>query len=138
MGNCLDQYGDQVTREHARVFSMRVAGKHVADLEIGFHEDDPAMPVIEQLRGPKNKRAGAELWQAAYKWLGSQTFRPMKEGIRGGREIGKKIKMSIWKPYLDSLQIEDHRLHVEEYAFHAPKNPGGRLREILRRGIEAG
>lgn len=116
MGNCLDQYGDQVTREHARVFSIRKEGTHVANLEIGFHEDDQSMPMIEQLRGPKNRRAGPELWQAAYKWLGGQTYRPMKEGVLGGKEIARKIKVGVWKPYFDFLKPNPHLEYVQQYA----------------------
>jgi len=131
MGNCLDQYGDQVTYENARVFSMRLAGRHVADVEVGFHDDDPTMPMIEQIKGPKNKRASPEIWQAAYMWLGSQKFRPMKEGVQGGKEIGKKIKAAIWRPYLD--QISDPRLRnrVEIYAFGPHVERLERLREIF-------
>ena len=117
MGNCLDQYGDQVTRENVRVFSMRKSGKHMADVEIGFHEDDPAMPMIEQLRGPKNRRAAPKLWQAAYAWLGSQTFRPIVEGVQGGDEIGKEIISSVWMPYLMSLTDAEQKELVGEFAF---------------------
>lgn len=129
MCNCLDQYGDQVTRENVRVFSMRKEGKHLADVEIGFHEDDPAMPMIEQLRGPKNRRAAPKLWQAAYAWLGSQTFRPIVEGVQGGDEIGKKIISSVWKPYLMSLKDLEQRELVCAYAFGKPQKSAGDERD---------
>jgi len=131
MGNCLDQYGDQLTHENARVFSVRRGGKHVADVETGFHDDEPMMPMIEQIKGPKNKRAAPEVWQAAYLWLGSQDFRPMKEGVRGGKEISKKIKKAIWKPYLAHITSAPLRVRVEKYAFGPHEDRLERLREIF-------
>ncbi len=123
MGNCLDQYGDQVTRENIRVFSLRKSGKHLADVEIGYHEDDPAIPMIEQLRGPKNKRAAPKLWQAAYAWLGSQTIRPIVEGVQGGDRIGQEVIASVWRPYLNSLRDPEQREIVGNFAFSKPQDP---------------
>ncbi len=108
MDNCLDQYGEKVSEQSTRVFSMRKAGRSVADIEIAPHEDDPAMPAIEQLRGPGNKRVGAPVWQAAYLWLGQQppraagTCRPMP--VAEARAAAKRI----WGPYLDAMAGRPH------------------------------
>ena len=75
MDNCLDQFADRLEQGSSRVFSIRKNGRSVADLEIGAHDEEPSMPAVRQLRGPRNRRARPQLWQAAYAWLGAQDVR---------------------------------------------------------------
>lgn len=100
MGNCLDQYADQICFQRVRVFSIRQNGIPVANLEIGPHEDDRSMPNLEQLRGPENCRVNSLVWRAVYAWMGSQNFVPKSEGPSWTSDIRTEIKQHpIWNPY---------------------------------------
>ncbi len=72
MDNCLDRYTDRLEGRTARIFSIRAEGRSVADIEIAVHDREPGHPAIAQLRGPRNRRAPLDVWQAAYAWLGAQ------------------------------------------------------------------
>ena len=104
MTNCLDTYADHLRAGTNRVFSIRKNGKRVADIEIGQHEEEATMPTIVQLRGIRNRRAGPEVWQAAYAWLGGQALRPftprMARQALGSRVSARKL---VWGSYLDHL-----------------------------------
>ena len=104
MSNCLDTYADHLRSGTNRVFSIRKNGRRVADIEIGQHEEEATMPTIVQLRGIRNRRAGPDVWQAAYAWLGSQMLRPftprMARQALGSRLSARKL---VWGAYLDHL-----------------------------------
>jgi hypothetical protein len=102
MDNCLDQFAPKTIRQATRVFSIRRDGRPVADLEIGPHDDDVSMPVIEQLRGPANRRAGAEVWQAAYGWLAKQPPRPLMPTPVAVRRF-QQGRREIWLPLVRRL-----------------------------------
>lgn len=116
MGNCLDQYADQVCFQRVRVFSVRQNGIPVANLEIGPHEDDRSMPSLEQLRGPQNARVNSLVWRAAYAWMGSQNFAPRSEGPVWFSDVRRDIKdHPIWAPYYHFLiqnQVEANALSI--------------------------
>jgi hypothetical protein len=104
MDNCLDQFADRLEQGASRVFSVRKNGRSLADLEIGAHDEEPAMPTVRQLKGPRNRRARPELWQAAYAWLGAQALRPhppCPERASPARALAARL--AFWKPYLESL-----------------------------------
>src|SRR5262245_9274218 len=105
MDNCLDRYADRLEGRTARVFSIRRDSRSVANLEIAPHEREPGPPTIAQLRGPRNRRAPIEVWQAAYTWLGSQPLRlaePQLQ-VKVGRAARNKRRESLWRPFLDVL-----------------------------------
>lgn len=97
MDNCLDQFAPKMIRQATRVFSIRRDGRPIADIEIGPHEDDAGMPVIEQLRGPANRRVGAEVWQAAYGWLAKQPPRALTPTPVQARRF-QALRREIWRP----------------------------------------
>lgn len=97
MDNCLDQFAPKMIRQATRVFSIRRSDRPVADIEIGPHEDDAGMPVIEQLRGPANRRVGAEIWQAAYGWLAKQPPRALTPTPVPARRF-QQLRREIWRP----------------------------------------
>lgn len=104
MDNCLDQFADRLEQGPACVFSIRKNGRSLADLEIGPHDEEPAMPAVRQLRGPRNRRARSELWQAAYAWLGAQSLRPhppSQERTEPARALAARLR--FWQPYLDAI-----------------------------------
>ncbi len=105
MDNCLDQFAERLQQHRSHVFSVRRNGRCIANVEIGSHELEPAMPAVLQLRGPRNKRAAAEVWQATYAWLGMQPFRvrnnlPNPNAINQARETA----IRFWAPYLQALE----------------------------------
>lgn len=102
MDNCLDQIGEKIFHQSSRVFSVRRQGQPIANLEIVPHEHDPGMPVIEQLRGASNRRVGAEVWQAAYGWLASQTPRLLTATPVSTRRF-LQLRRDIWLPLVRSL-----------------------------------
>ena len=102
MDNCLDQFAPQVHQRRTRLFSVRKAGKPVADLEIAPHEEDPTMPMIEQLRGPGNRRAAPGVWQAVFTWLSMQPTRPLTIA-RASSSSARAAARRLWQPYLEHL-----------------------------------
>lgn len=118
MGNCLDQFADQVRAGMTRVFSIRKAGRSIADVEIGAHPDDPAVPFIVQLRGPKNRRAGPEVWQAALLWLSSQSFRPLPRPNETAERVRRQQLIRVlWRPLLETVKGTAHERRIQALAF---------------------
>ena len=105
MGNCLDQYADRFARNFSRIFAVRKNGRSVANVEIGLDDQDGRMPAILQLRGPRNRRTSAELWRAAYLWLGSQPLKPRTAiSTRLDPEKLEIAAQNIWAPYIKDLE----------------------------------
>jgi hypothetical protein len=113
MDNCLDQYAKRLESGAVRVFSVRKAGRIVADLEIAAHEHEFGMPAITQLRAARNRRAPLDVWQAAYAWLGGQSIRPAAADLvlLGGTDRHRRLA-DFWQPYLGAL-AESHRRRFE-------------------------
>ncbi len=111
MDNCLDRYGDRLIGRAARVFSIRRDGRSIANVEIAAHEQESGHPMISQLRGPHNRRAALEVWQATYAWLGAQPLRLADKSLRVKvSPVTKKRRLkAIWQPFLDALppQVQD-------------------------------
>lgn len=105
MSNCLDQYADHFSRDFSRVFSIRKNNRSVANIEIGLDGQDGRMPAILQLRGPRNRRTSAELWRAAYVWLGAQPLKPRT--LRSTRLDPTRLdeaEQRTWAQYLKWLK----------------------------------
>jgi hypothetical protein len=121
MENCLDQYARHLTLGRVRVFSVRKAGRSVANLELALRPDD-TMPGIVQLRGPRNRRVSTHVWQAVHAWLGSQPFRALaSEPADAAR--GEAALRVLWQPYLDallSIGVRGRTIMLSE-ACHAPR-----------------
>lgn len=119
MGNCLDQYAAPINNTHVRVFSIRKDGEAIANVELAPHDDDCLMPGIEQLRGPRNNRAAPEIWQAAYAWLGQQTFRVFPGPSHGARTEVAKAWDHLWGPLLSDLTDTGLRKRTRDFARQA-------------------
>ena len=118
MNNCLDQFADHVRQGRTRVFSIRKSGRIVADIEIGPHDDDCCVPRIVQLRGPRNRRVGPEIWQAALTWLAAQEFRPLpRVNETADRHRRQQLIRAIWRPLMDSLKGASGEKRVQALAF---------------------
>jgi hypothetical protein len=109
LGNCLDQYGDQLDCGLTAVFSIRRAGRRVACVEIGLHEQEATMPRIVQLRAQRNRRAAPELWQATFAWLGTQRLEPLWPDRHIPR-LPRRAEAcrNLWGPYLAFLADTVH------------------------------
>jgi hypothetical protein len=109
LGNCLDQYGDQLDSGLTAIFSIRRAGRRVACVEIGLHEQEATMPRIVQLRAARNRRAAPELWQATFAWLGSQRLAPLWPERHLPRLPRRaEARRKLWGPYLAFLADTVH------------------------------
>ena len=108
MDNCLDRFADRLMRGTVRVFSMRRAGRPVANVEVSTHHQEIGMPAITQLRAARNRPASPEIWQAAYAWLGGQPLRKAEAGMTAkvsGAERRRRLER-VWQPFLDALPAD--------------------------------
>lgn len=119
MDNCLDAFAEKLESGVSYVFSIRQHGSSVADLEIGAHPLEPNLPTIVQLRGPRNKRAHPQIWQAAYAWLGAQSLTPAPPQVMNSAARRRAWK-ALWKPYLAVLDTAD-RTHFDRLAVEHDK-----------------
>jgi hypothetical protein len=107
MDNCLDQFAHRLEGRAVRVFSVRKGGRSVANLEIACHEQELGMPSIAQLRAARNRRAGSDVWQATYAWLGSQSLRAADPALlRQHRTLRRRAIAKLWRPFLDTMKEE--------------------------------
>lgn len=105
MDNCLDRYADRLVGRPARVFAVRRDGSSIATIEISSHESEPGHPVISQLRGPHNRRAPLDVWQAAYAWIGSQSLRLADKRlvVRSNGASCNRRREELWHSFLEAL-----------------------------------
>ncbi|MEM1372313.1 MAG: hypothetical protein AAGG72_08840 [Pseudomonadota bacterium] len=105
MDNCLDQFAQQLASRDSQVFSVEVKGRTVADVEIGRHDAEPTMPAVLQLRGQRNRRASARVWQATYAWLGEQrlAMRRVTHKAAGRPQVDRHFNRTFWEPYITAL-----------------------------------
>lgn len=110
MENCLDRFAEEISSDVSRVFSIRKNGSIVADVEISPESRDPASPGIVQLRGPRNRPAPPEVWQAAFSWISRQTLdRPGP--VCGSHSAATRFaaRRIFWRPYLEWLPEAERR-----------------------------
>lgn len=103
MENCLDQYAARLTYGRIRIFSIRRHGASIASLELSLRSDDAMTPAITQLRGPRNRRAPTQVWQAVHAWLGNQTFRTFTSQPSDAA-LAREALRAVWAPYLEALE----------------------------------
>ena len=138
LDNCLDQYGDHLRVGATSVYAVRKAGRLLACLEIGPHDEEPTMPAIIQLRARRNRRAPAALWRATYAWLGSAALVPFTaDRVRAPERDRLVARQGLWQPYLDFLAAGD-TTHIytprlrEMISVQGPKRLSLRLRRPVR------
>ena len=116
MGNCLDSYGQHLSRANVRVFSVRKAGVRVAVLELAPHSESAIIPTISQLKGPRNTRVATAVWRAAYTWLGQQHFRPLEFSHTQRSRLAFNSWRRIWAPFLAELRGTDYESEIRSAA----------------------
>ena len=94
------------------MFSIRRDGRSIANLEISDHEGEPGHPTISQLRGPHNRKAPLDVWQATFAWLGAQPFRlaEPRMQIKVGKATRVRRSIKLWQPFVDVLPSDTAEL----------------------------
>ncbi len=105
MENCLDQYAAHLSYGRIRVFSVRRDGRPVADVELALRSDETTMPMISQVRGPRNRRASPAVWQAVHAWLGAQVFRPLAS-TPTPQAANRDALKAFWAPYVRAVEAQ--------------------------------
>lgn len=106
LDNCLDQYAHRLRRGEASIVVIRRNSSVIGCLEIGRHDGAPTMPAIVQIRGPRNRRVPAKVWQAAYAWLGASTIEPFTPNrLTAPKGDRQRTRRRLWQPYLDALSV---------------------------------
>lgn len=132
MGNCLDQYANEMRFGLTRVFSIRRGGRPVADVELGMHKDDRTMPTVEQLRGPRNRRVGPEIWQAVFAWLATQDYRPLQRPDATDQARRRQLVRALWRPYQAAMQgtMIEPMLPGLMFSLEGPESSSDRLGSV--------
>lgn len=102
MENCLDQYAAHLAYGRVRVFSVRRAGRPMANVELSLRSDDVTMPGVMQVRGPRNRKAQPLVWQAVHAWLGAQPFRSLSP-TPTSPTVAREALGAFWAPYLEAI-----------------------------------
>lgn len=100
MRNCLCTYGGQLAHNMSRLWSIRRDGARIATLRLGRIRNRP-LPEIVELELSGNRRADAELWYVAQKWLMRHDLRAIRNDrlIWGSAPLDAALWRKTWKPY---------------------------------------
>lgn len=131
MENCLDRFAEEISCDVSRVFSIRKNGSIVADIEVAPDSRDTTRPGIIQLRGPRNRPAPPEVWQAAFSWISRQTLDRAKSRSHSIAEARAAVRHAFWRPYLEWLP-EAERRSFEARVVHDSPRLRSRLARTLR------
>ncbi len=132
--NCLDQYADHLHTGLTALYSIRKGARRIACVEIGRHGEEVTMPTIVQLRGPRNRRAQPEVWQAAFAWIGSQRLEALSAQRHAPTPIKRlEARRHLWRPYLEHLTGSRHEPAFRRAAFQPSRLPGEDARPPLLR-----
>ena len=117
MENCLDQYASHLAYGRVRIFSVRRAGESVATFEVTIRSDQAGDVAITQVRGPRNRRASAALWQTITLWLARQERRSLR-CLPVPQATARAALARFWQPYRAALEAAGlhHRLGGIMYA----------------------
>ncbi len=120
LDNCLEQYGERLSRGTCSVALIQEAGVAIACVEIGPHPIETAMPAIVQLRAAKNKRASAAVWRAAYGWLSRSEIRPISADALAPTAADRiETRQRLWGGFLADLAASPGGSATEERARYA-------------------
>jgi len=98
--NCVKSYGARLAGDRSRLWSGRPDdGTSLAMLEMRREEDNP-VPYLWQIKAAENRRASAQIWLAAQKWLSRQ--KPLEEVPRPSSRnapLDRDGWTRLWRPY---------------------------------------
>ena len=100
MRNCLRTYGNNLTHNRSRLWSVKRDGRRVATLNVGVRGRDP-LPNIVELEAAGNKAVPRELWWAARRWLHMHNLPEINMDMRnrGTVPLDRATWQSLWRPY---------------------------------------
>lgn len=100
MRNCLRTYGEYISLDQARVWSIRKAGIRVASIELGISRGDE-LPSIMQIKLRDNKNAPRDIALVARKWLNAHDLNQIVVPQRNwnSQELNRAAWVLIWRPY---------------------------------------
>ena len=105
LDNCLDRYADRMRLGDTTVVAIRKNGKLIGCIEVGRHDVEPTMPIVVQVRGPRNRSVQPDVWQAAYAWIGRAPIEPLAQNrLTAARSERQKTRRRLWKPYFTFLE----------------------------------
>jgi hypothetical protein len=102
MDNCLDQFSDRIETGLSWVYSLRRGGRPIADVEIGLTDPAGSVPTVLQLRGPRNRPMGPDVWRIVYRWLVTSEL-PVIAAERPRTVALKRQRSRMWAPFLAGL-----------------------------------
>jgi hypothetical protein len=133
MQNCADQYSDRLARDKCRLFSVRRRGARVATLEIGPHQRESGVLAITQLKARHNMPVSAEIWQAAYAWMATQTqVRRQPALVVPDRTLDQQVWSELMAPY--RLAKDGAPWIPQTISLSAFADLDGAMADIARRG----
>ncbi len=120
LDNCLEQYADRLRLGSSVVVVISHGGLAVACLELEPHDAEMRLPAIKQLRGYKNRRVTAAVWQAVYGWLGRAPLTPLPHPTSDLRLADRaQMRDQLWSAYLTALATAEGGGPVEVRARQA-------------------
>ncbi len=138
LDNCLDRYADRMRLGDTTVAAISKNSKLIGCIEIGRHDVEPTMPIVVQVRGPRNRSVTPDVWQAAYAWIGQTPIEPLTQNrLTATTSERQKTRRRLWQPYfafLDGVPGAEHyaaRLR-RLISDNGPRHSRTRLRRPLR------
>jgi hypothetical protein len=120
LDNCLEQYADRLRLGSSVVVLISYGGEAVACLELEPHDAEMRLPSIKQLRGFKNRRVTAAIWQAVYAWLGRAPLTPLPHPTSDVRLADRAhMRERLWATYLATLAAAEGGASMEPRARNA-------------------
>ena len=143
MSNCLDIYAAKLRLNRSSIYSMRRHQEHVAVVEIGPHPDDPRVPALLQLRGPRNRRLDPDVWQACYLWLATHQSPCERPRLTPTPSRGRATANALWHDYLDWQAARGGDARFRQLVLGLPRvsrtarRPGRRSQAVRARASKA-
>jgi len=127
MDHCVGTYAGAVAQGHCAIFSVRLAGRRVATLEVGPGYGRGDALVVRQLQGCANAPVARDVIDAVANWLQEhQGF----IGTRGAVLAGMAFDETRWRAFWGHYIAEKGDL------VQVPERPNGRLVWELARDVE--
>ncbi len=105
MRNCIVTYGGSLGENYCRLWSIRRGGQRVATVEI-YRNQDLAVPMIAQMKGPGNAEAPPEVWRALYAWLAAEPVWNVPVGDIVTEFIDRRVWHRVWLPYWRAMGLK--------------------------------
>ncbi|MBV8535668.1 MAG: PcfJ domain-containing protein, partial [Alphaproteobacteria bacterium] len=98
MDNCVRRYARSLAQNHTRLWSVRRDGVRLATVAIGYRYGD-LLPMVAQLRGPKNLEVSRELAWIVRRWLNAHDLFQVQKPARENVPLDRAAWTALWRPY---------------------------------------